>query len=150
MRPTLVASSLTTLRSCKACCMALPVAYRQCLRALPDRRHLTNCKLTDKPPLLNFSSPTSPCFLGPQVTPCYCVAEKSLATCYTMHRKSSSHRHTEISLPLQLIGQTSIQRCRRHVESGDVVQGNAMFLHPLTPVAPDTSCPFPSHRLMPS
>jgi hypothetical protein len=66
-----------------------------------------------------------------------------------MHRKSSSHRHTEISLPLQLIGQISkIQRCRRHVESGDVVQRNAVDFPPLNPVAPDTSCPCPSHRLV--
>jgi hypothetical protein len=50
-----------------------------------------------------------------------------------MHRKSSSHRHTKISLPLQLIGPTSIQRCRRHVESGDAVQGNAMLFASLDP-----------------
>lgn len=62
----------------------------------------------------------------------------------TTHHRPSSLLHTEISLPLQLIGAMSIRS--RYVESGVAVPTSRPF-HPLTLATPDISLP-PSHHLM--
>lgn len=111
--------------------------FESVARQAPSRK-----KNVDKSPIPCLLSIrlSSLSFYGPHMTPRRCVAQKSLARRHTTHRIPSSHRHTEILLRLQHIGEDQYS----WRSSGEAVQRNALLCHPLTPAILDISSPTPA------
>jgi hypothetical protein len=88
--------------------------FESVARQTPSRKGMLTSRLSLACRLFAYASLSFP----DHMTPCRCVAQNSLARTYTTHRKLSSHRHTEISLRLQHIGEDQYSwRC--DVRSGE-------------------------------